>query len=593
MKSYIKYFILLLVFTSCEEVIEKRELDAVDNADVWHNADLATLYLNRLYNLAIPGFNATSSSGLSEEAAGSGPGNLMYGQTELGSAPGTFGGNTYSSLREINILLSEIEKGTIEEGKKNLIVGQALFLRAWIYWQLVKYHGGVPLLTEAQDPIKLSTEEMYVERKSAAQNVEFIVNDLDNAIAMLPPSWPPTEYGRVTRAAAAALKGRVLLFYASPQFNPNDQGDRWTAAYQANKEAKRIADEDGYGLFSDYSDIFLEEGNKEAIFVTVFAKGLKTHGYENGVRPASVSNSKTTSSNPTWDMVESYPMQDGKPAVGHPDYDPETYWMNRDPRFYATIAYNGVEWKFNDDIRAGEPRQWAYLYNDQERNYGTTPTGFYLRKNIDESIETTETSRTPTDWVEIRYAEVLLNLAESANEAGQTSEAYDLLKEIRERAGIEAGAGNMYGLASGMSTEEMRDAIMLERKIELAYENKRHWDLRRRNLFLTELNGNRRTGIQVTLDTAYVVQVTGIENEEEAIKEFEDVLRGQIDWEDPDNHKLFFNTTFGINLDEMDINFLQPKYNFYPIQQSDLDKDPKLKQTVGWAEGDTFDPLAP
>lgn len=583
MKNYIKYILLLLVFTSCEDVLDKRELDAVDNEDVWNTPALANLYLNRLYTFGIPGFGGNANTNISDESYGSGTGNMMYGMLQFTDGYGNFGVSIYSNIRQINILLDQIEQGSLSEEEKNEIKGQALFLRAWIYWEMVKLYGGVPMIMEPQDP-NLG-DDLFAERDPASRCIELIIQDLDEAIGMLPSSWPAGQYGRITRAAAAALKGRVLLFYASPQFNPGESAERWTQAYEANKQAKAIAEGDGYGLYSNFENVFLDEGNQEAIFVTVYDGSLKFHGYENSVRPASVSNSGATSGNPTWEFVEAFPMADGRPIEGHPDYDPEVYWQNRDPRFYATVAYNSAEWIFEERESA---RQWTYNFNDQE-GVNNTRTGFYVRKNVDESIPLTETNRIPTDWIEIRFAEVMLNLAESANEAGHTSEAYTELKAIRERAGIEPGADDNYGLQPGMSTEEMREAIMLERQIELAYEDKRHWDLRRRNLYEKELNGTRRTGIQTELNTEYIASLEAIPDDS-ATWYFENVMRDTIDW--GNNYTLYFDTDFDINLDEMDINYLQPKYNFYFLPQSALEKDPKLEQTVNW-EGGTFDPLAP
>lgn len=587
MKRYIKCLILLLFISAgCEDVIVKKELDAVDNEDMWNDADLATLYLNNLYNLAIPGFAGTANTDISDESFGAGPGRMMYGLLSSSASYGNFSVVTYGHIRKINILLDEIDKGSISDEEKDLIKGQALFLRGWMYWELVKFYGGVPMIMIPQDP-NLG-EGLFSERDPAAECIALIIEDLNSAIETLPASWSEAEYGRITKSAAAALKGRILLFYASPQFNPDNSADRWIAAYEANKKAKEIALANGHGLYPDFENIFLEEGNEEAIMVTVY-NNIKSHGYENSVRPASVNNSGTTSGNPVWELVKAFPMKDGRPIEEHPEYEPQVYWKHRDPRFYATIAYNSDEWIFEE---RSSSRQWTYIFNDQEGENFNSRTGFYLRKNVDESIPKDESPRTPTDWIEIRYAEVLLNLAESANEAGHIEEAYIELKAIRERAGIEAGINGLYGLDAGMSVEEMRKAIMLERKIELAFENKRHWDLRRRNLFTKELNGTRRTGIQTQLDTAYIKTLTGLYGNA-AFAHFETEMRDTIDWENPDNYDLYFNTEFGVNLDDMNINYLQPKYNFYYIPQDVLDKDPKLKQTIHWSAGDSFDPLNP
>ena len=116
-------------------------------------------------------------------------------------------------------------------------------------------------------------------------------------------------------------------------------------------------------------------------------------------------------------------------------------------------------------------------------------SGFYCRKAINVSYTPYYTERSSTDWIEIRFTEVLMNYAECAAENGKSDEAYGVLKRIRQRAGIEAGSNGMYGLKANMSHDEMIAAIMLERKIEFAYEGKRYWDLRRRRMFASEMNG--------------------------------------------------------------------------------------------------------
>ncbi len=583
---------MLSFFASCEDVLDKKELDAIDDTDLWNNASLATFYLNNLYSMSLPGFGGAANSGLSDEGMGTGAGNMMYGMLTVSDGVGNYGVGNYRVINRINLLVTEIDKGNIPQAERDPIKGQALFLRAWNYWEMVKLHGGVPMVMEMQDVN--AGEGLYRERDPASRCIELIVRDLDEAIAKLPVTWPSNSYGRITKAAAAALKGRVLLYYASPQFNPNDLPERWAAAYDANVQAKQLAQAAGHALHSNYERIFLDEANKEAIFVRVFDKTQQYHGYENSVRPASVKNSGGANANPTWEMVQAYPMADGHSIEGHPGYDQTFFWKGRDPRFYATIVWNSAVYQMPGDRfyenTSKTRRQWTYLNNDQEANQNT-PTGFYLRKNVDASIPKTETIRTPTDWIEIRYAEVLLNLAEAANEVGKVDEAYAELKAIRQRAGIQAGGDGNYGLAAGMIKETMREAVMLERQLELAYENKRHWDLRRRNLFAQKLNGTRRTGIQAELNTDYIASVANVPAVQ-AKAVFESSMRDTINW-DKDYNK-YFITNYNVLLDEREINYLQPLYNFYFIPQTNLDKDPKIKQTIGWTTGgDGFDPLAP
>jgi hypothetical protein len=596
MKKLIVYIALFAIFSGCEDVLDKRELNAVDADDVWNSETLTNLYLNKVYVDLLPSFGGASSTEISDESVGTGTGNMMYGELSDEAAYGNFSSSAYNDIRELNILFSEIDKGSINVEARNLLKGQAYFLRAWAYWELVKYYGGVPLVLEPQDPFFY--ESLLVKRSPAKACIEQIISDLDNAIALLPSQWPASERGRITRGAAAALKGRVLLFYASPQFNPSNLQERWEAAYQANKEAKDLCLADGYALYNSFEKIFIDESKtSEAIFITVYDNINRTNSYENSVRPRSESNDQNAVSNaPNWDFVKSFPMKDGKSIVNHPEYDSLYYWKNRDPRFYSTIAYNGCGWELSG--KKGR-RQWTYTGNKTEPSSTTTgasPTGFYCRKNVNPAIISTETVRTPTDWIEIRLAEVLLNLAECAAELNKLDEAKAELITIRQRAGIESGSDGSYGITAA-TREEMIEAVMLERKIELAFENKRHWDMRRRNMFVTnlynipKLNGTRRHGIETLLDTSLIRSFLGPEVSNDSLfRHFELIMSDTIDF-DTDYTK-YFTTTFNVEIDQRDINFLQPKYNFYFMPKSELEKNPNLQQTIYWGEVNPFDPLA-
>jgi hypothetical protein len=426
-----------------------------------------------------------------------------------------------------------------------------------------------------QDPWN---DEVHVPRSKTVDCINDIAADLDVGINNLPDRWEE-DYGRITRDAAAAFKGRVLLFWASPQFNPENKTERWQRAYDVNLAAKNLLDQDGYGLLDNFDQIFLTEGyaNTEAILIRSYDEILSPGGWESTCRPPSGGGSG--GNNPTWTFVQAFPMNNGKRITDlSAGYNSTYYWQNRDPRFYATVAYNGASWRM---AGRSDTVQWTYFLNSQE--FGLNPsTGFYLRKGSNPAIHYDDVERTPTDWIEIRYAEVLLNLAECANEVGKTDEAYDLLKQIRQRAGIQPGADDMYGLKSGMTIEEMREAVIWERQIELAFENKRYWDLRRRNMFVEDLgpntpklNGTRRQGLTIYTNVP-VEQV--------------DTIRDQIDINSDDYMQYF--TAVPRNLDALyTINYLQPKYNFFAIPQNILDRSLAIEQTNGWANG-AFDPYA-
>jgi hypothetical protein len=208
-----------------------------------------------------------------------------------------------------------------------------------------------------------------------------------------------------------------------------------------------------------------------------------------------------------------------------------------------------------------------------------TETGYYCRKAVDPSLDANLAYNNPTDFIEIRFAEVMLNLAEAANKIGNTNEAYDELIALRTRAGIDQGTDNMYGLDPGMTQDEMHDAIMLERKIELAFEGKRHWDLRRNRMFEEKLNGTRRHGHRVELlidKDDFFNMVSSMTTQE------------VIDLMNTNYTDYFEHTTVDRDI-QFAINW-KPEYYFYAIPQEHTRLNSKLEQTMGWAGG-TFDPL--
>lgn len=608
--SIITVFLSLL---ACERIIdEKRELNHLDNDEIWESEELAMLFLNKVYASALPGFRAAANTSMSDESFGTGTGNMMFGLLTKENSYGNFL-EYWNNIRRVNIILEEAHKGGLDEEIVALFRGQSFFLRAWMYWEMVLLYGGVPIVEEVADI--QDTEKHLVARKPARECVEFMIRDLDSAMVLLPPAWGASDYGRVTRSAAAALKGRILLFWASPQFNPADEGQRWQQAYEANRLARLMAEGDGHALSEDFQSIFIdEELSPEPLFITGFDDNSRSHGYEDQVRPRSMSNSNAAvSSAPNWDLVCSFPMKDGFPVKDHAGYNEQEFWKDRDPRLYATVAWNGMQWDF-DEVE-GRRLQWTFLGNKVDGGTNASLTGFYLKKHINTSIPRISTFRTPTDWVEIRLAEVYLNLAEAATETGRDAEALELLGIIRERAGIENSNGS-YGITA-TSGEELLEAVLLERKLELAFENKRHWDLRRRNMFINDLggtpklNGSRRHGIIVQIDTAYIFsldpglhyrydtvinKITGDTtivtlNPDTAIVHFHEHIADTV-MDMSLSHDRYFDILFNTDMDPAEINFIQPKYNFYFIPENEMEKNANLRQTINWTSVDPFDPLA-
>lgn len=566
--KYLLYGSLLAMSVSCSDILNKKDLSAVTDDQVWGDAKYATAYLNRLYEKNLPkwegeqdrdgdGANSIFYSSYSDEADGGG--GVMYGQLTTASCDYWY----YEDIRNINMLFEKLENNeAIDAETCTSLKAQASILRAWRYFCMVRVYGGVPMLLLPQ---KL-TDDLLVSRNKTSECIDIIINDLDYAYENLPWSWTGDDLGRATKAAALALKGRVLLYYASPQFNPDNRMDRWEAAYKVNKQAKEELEANGYGLYANYEKIWYDEMNKEVIWGRRYQEPGATNKWNAATRPLSEAQNHTGANHPTLEMVESYPMVTGIPITESADYDPVLYWKNRDPRFNVTIAYNGCTWELSG--KSGR-KQWTYV--GAELNY-PTETGFYCRKAVEPSYTSYYTERSSTDWIEIRHAEVLLNYAECAAMMDKTEEAYDALKAIRARAGILAGDNGMYGLKAGLSSEQMIDAIMLERKLELSFEGKRYWDLRRRRLFETELNGKVRHGILPKLNIP----------EEEFNK-----IKDTVDFEN--NYATYFRDSLVILDKNFAIDF-KDNYYFYAIPNKYLETNSKMEQTQGWSGG-TFNPL--
>ncbi|WP_293709866.1 RagB/SusD family nutrient uptake outer membrane protein [uncultured Parabacteroides sp.] len=566
--KYLLYGSLLAMSVSCSDILNKKDLSAVTDDQVWGDAKYATAYLNRLYEKNLPkwegeqdrdgdGANSIFYSSYSDEADGGG--SVMYGQLTTASCDYWY----YEDIRNINMLFEKLENNeAIDTETCTSLKAQASILRAWRYFCMVRVYGGVPMILLPQ---KL-TDDLLVSRNKTSECIDIIIKDLDYAYENLPWSWTGDDLGRATKAAALALKGRVLLYYASPQFNPDNRMDRWEAAYKVNKQAKEELEANGYGLYASYEKIWYDEMNREVIWGRRYQEPGATNKWNAATRPLSEAQNYTGANHPTLEMVESYPMVTGIPITESKEYDPVLYWKNRDPRFNVTIAYNSCIWELSG--KSGR-KQWTYV--GAELN-NPTATGFYCRKAVEPSYTSYYTERSSTDWIEIRHAEVLLNYAECAAMSGKTEEAYDVLKTIRARAGILAGNNGMYGLKEGLSSEQMVDAIMLERKLELSFEGKRYWDLRRRRLFEAELNGKVRHGVLPKLNIP----------EEEFNK-----IKDTVDFEN--NYATYFRDSLVILDKNFAIDF-KDNYYFYAIPNKYLETNSKMEQTQGWSGG-TFNPL--
>ena len=589
-------FIIILGISSCSKILNRVDFNGVPSTTVWNDSSTALLYLNNLYNLVIPVWPCDEAAGtlptpihnISDECNGTAnnSSNILWGNLTVDQVTDFYTGTTsaYAKIRQINLLLSSIDSGSISANAKTQIKAQAYFLRAYTYFDLVKIYGGVPYVTTAQDWL---TDSLLVYRNSTSDCINFMIADL-NKCSILPASWGSNDYGRITRGAALALKARILLYWASPQLNPNNDMTRWQLAYTTNMNAYDSLIMDGYGMYSNFSRIFLDAQNKtdnEPIIFRAF-NGSTTSGlyntYDKVTRPYSQSSgSGGKTNNPTWNLVQAFPMANGK-AITDPTsgYDSVHFWLNRDPRFYSTIVYNGAYFGLQS---ASGRRQWMYTGISDDKS-APSATGFYSRKNLDTTITNANSAYGKTSWVEMRFAEVMLNLAECANAVGDQTTAYNMLLASRKRAGIAAGTNNYYGLATTMTTAQMEAAILAERRVEFAFEGKRYDDLRRTRTF-DQLNGLFRNQMVITPKSPYTVATL------EKVLPGGGLARDTININSTDYTK-YFTISFKPITGESVINFQTNYYN-YGIPSTNILKDPNMYQTIGWTYGSaagTFDP---
>ncbi|AYD47665.1 RagB/SusD family nutrient uptake outer membrane protein [Arachidicoccus soli] len=611
--KYIAIILSLIIFASCSKVLDKQSLVNSNADQVYNDSATAVLSLNYIYTQNLPSWfgngsvSAIGSAGpcnLTEECRSD---NIYVKGTVTQETVGDIGtsnsaGTNYGKIRAINQFIQDVNAGTINSGTKNRFIAQALFWRAFRYFELVKLYGGVPLVLKPLPAVGSAAKAAaMVPRSSTTATFQQIVADLDTAINYLPPNWSAVDYGRITKGAAQAYLGRVLLTWASPQFNPNNDVNRWQAAYDASTAAIATLSANGYGLYpKEDVTMWTTEGansdgtpkNPEAVMVTEYnpatdANGMANNNYTNATLPKYIGTSGG-STQPTWDEVQAFPMADGYAPGSSPNYtyNPQTFFLNRDPRFYQTIAYNGCSWPV---VGNANYRLWTYYYYTKANGTATkstetsaSSTGFYCRKAIDPNISASNLMYSGTDWMEIRYAEVLLNQAESAAEIGHLGigqEAYNNLIAIRKRAGILPGTNSMYGLQTGMDQTQMINAIMFERQIEFAYEGRRYWDLRRRNLLEGTLNGKMRQGLTIVLNN------TGTASDYALLTR--DASSGNTNASLAAYYLANFSVT-PVNVDTYPIDY-QTADHFFGIPTAALQNNTALIQNNTW--GGSFDPL--
>lgn len=514
----------LLVTTACnDDFLEVAPLDRYSDAAVWKDPALVSTFVNGIYEGVHYSFQTEMLASVSDEAMD------VWGWETLPVINGDINNSylgvfthwsgaynrltwnaMYKNVRNCNVFFKNIEASSLQGPEIDRMKGEVHFLRAYFYYWLMSMYGGVPVIDTAYSP----TDELKVARNTLEETINFINADLDAAAALLPETG---DKAHATKGAAMTLKSRVLLYAASDLFNSQGSwasgfnnpelvsyigGDR-TARWRAAKDAaKAVIDLNLYSLYggtsqsseeqaiTNYENIFLNHGTNEDIYLQYYdnvndnAWTSPSPGLFNGPNGYHGWGGNT----PLQQFIDSFEMKDGSAFSWNNATQAAAPYENRDPRFYANILYNGAHWRQRpDDVISADPVgiiQTGYYqaangsYNPgldtrqgPVEDWNGTYTGYYIRKFIDPAINH-QYERQKYPWRHMRYAEVILNYVEACIELGEENEARTYLNMIRGRAGMPAITTSETGAA-------LKARYRNERKIELAWENHRYFDIRR------------------------------------------------------------------------------------------------------------------
>lgn len=479
MKKIFAIVLATLAFASCDKYLDMTPTDSVSSKTMWESTANAEYSINYIYTYIWDLASSPTTLGLTESltdelkytsynynACAYIPSEMAYGGQTLtaGYVDVYLGywGTLYNAIRRTNEGINFLANyGKMSDLDKIRLSAELRFMRGYLYFELVKRYKDVIIYDEDLTAITkekaISTEE---------EGWDFIQADLNYAAQNLPAA--SSANGRINKGMAYGMLTRAMLY-----------AERYSAVIDAAEQVEAL----GYVLESNYADSFnksLAEGNREAILQYTFdyASGI-THNFDMAYTPggdyAIIGSKGGALGVPTQEIVESFELATG----GFPDWSPwhaaagtttNPPYDKLEPRFAATILYNGAAWKG----RTIEPYVdgtdgWAAWKTVKEPK-GKTVTGYFLKKNIDESYDV-HNSAGSHPFTLMRYAEILLNKAEACYQVGgQETAANQAVREIRTRVGLP------YTDKSG---SDLWDAICQERKVELAFEGFRYWDLRR------------------------------------------------------------------------------------------------------------------
>lgn len=472
-------------FGACDESLDVVPKDQIDDKALWETPENADLFLNNIYT-AVPSYASSGDplENYSDNAINGIAGRYsasVYGNSSYTPSNGPSQWGYYNEIRRCNLFIQKVTESTLPDNWKKLRLAETRFLRAYFYSLLALHHGGVPIITDVLDRYAQGGE-IFRARNTFDETIEFITTEC----AAIAPDLPLTAVtGRVTRGASLTLKAWCELFYASPFYNTTNDKAKWQKAADSYKDVMGL---DVYELFADYRTLFFEEnnGNIEVIFDRVHLGGTGMANMRaSNYGPTFVHGTARAfaGSNPTQELVDDYLMANGLP-IDDPSsgYDPQQPYVGREQRFYTDIIYDGAVWL--DDEIIMKQGVGSRNQTDLSDNNEATNTGYYWKKAIDPQYANLNNIENGANYIIFRFADVLLGYAEAQNEAnGPDESVYAAINQVRERADLPA-------VEEGLSQAQMRAVIYRERRVELASEDKRWYDIIRWKTAEEVLNGH-------------------------------------------------------------------------------------------------------
>lgn len=601
---------MVAVLVSCQkkdEFLNKQPLGEYSEDAVWSDPNLIETFVNTMYRnaLGFP-FSIERLSDYSDETCFTPDWDvfnfnksLMTSDTYYGWEVGWATPHTlhfrwdplFSNIRRTNIFFSKINSVKADENVVSGLKGEAYFMRAWTYFYLTNLYGGVPLVTKAYT----LADDFEVPRNTYEECINYIVGQADSAVLYLDDSYPTN--GRVSKGAAMALKARVLLYAASDLHNPaknnsvtsgysnpellgytsGDATARWTAAKNA---AKAVIDLGHYSLYKatpapgdsisqNFVELFTSKGTEEDILLQFFTPKTDEDwdGYNPGLYCGPNGYHNWGNNTPLGDIVDDYEMKDGSKFDWTNLTEKANPYAKREARFYASILYEGVPWRTrpsdallidplskvqvghvfdasNNMIKAGLDTREGPI-----ENWNGGYTGYYLRKYVDPTVDP-QYVKQDVPFKHIRYGEILLDYAEACIELGNEAEAITYINMIRTRAGQPE--------LTGLTGDALKQAYRHERRIELAFEDHRFWDVRR--WIIGEAAYHQTSAI----DVRYVAPTSTVT----AYRQ--------------DDGSTWSTPTFSIKNTPGDARAWNKKCYFFPIYRSEMNKNTKLVQNPGY-----------